>query len=57
MIEKEAATLPQNQAKVICYASALNKQLCNYGHTYLIEFVHVCGYYSRAATIWDAASI
>ena len=25
--------------------------------THLVVFVHACGYYLRAATIWDVASI
>ena len=30
---------------------------CDRGHTHSIVFVHACGYYSRAATNWGAASI
>ena len=30
---------------------------CDCGHSHLIVFAHVCGYYSRAATIRGAVSI
>ena len=44
-----------NQAKdVFCHVFASNLRLfvaCDRGHTHLIVFAHVCGYYSRVATI------
>ena len=48
MIEKQQ----QNQAwDIFCHAFALNCMACEIRHTHFIVFTHVCGNYSRAATI------
>ena len=47
------ATVERRHARLL-HVSALNERLCttcDRSHTHLIVYVHVCGYYSRAATI------